>query len=92
MEIPEGVTKEDIADPQNMNNNNCASYLELLVSRSKAQLDQAISEERPVEPRIKKLWLESMTRLKQLENACGSGTLSPEDYVDMIKTQKAKDV
>jgi hypothetical protein len=39
VEIPEGVTKEDIADPQNMNNNNCASYLELMISRSKAQLD-----------------------------------------------------
>ena len=62
--IPEGVTKEDIADPQNMNNNNCASYLELLISRCKAQLDQAVAEERPSDPRIKKLWLESITRLK----------------------------
>ncbi len=75
-----------------MNNNNCASYLELMISRSKAQLDQAVAEGRPVEPRVKKLWLDCMTRLKQLENACGGGTLSPEDYADILKTQKAKDV
>ena len=56
------MTADDMRDPQNMDNNNCVSYLQLLEDRSKSQMDAAMAKgERPTQ-RIKELWMNSMKR------------------------------
>ena len=60
--MPEGVEPVDLKDPQNMNNNNCISYLELLVDRFKGQMDAAMAKgERPTS-RVKSMWMDCTKR------------------------------
>lgn len=58
MEIPEGATTLDIKDPQNMNNNNCISYLEILIPRFKGEIDAALAREERAPPRSREMWME----------------------------------
>ena len=58
MEIPEGATTLDIKDPQNMNNNNCISYLEILIPRFKVEIDAALAREERAPPRSREMWME----------------------------------
>jgi len=58
VEIPEGATTLDIKDPQNMNNNNCCSYLEILISRFKGEIDAALAREERAPPRSREMWME----------------------------------
>ena len=58
MEIPEGASTLDIKDPQNMNNNNCISYLEILIPRFKGEIDAALAREERAPPRSREMWME----------------------------------
>ena len=56
------MTAEDVKDPQNMTNNNCMSYLEILVPRFKGEIDKAIEEGSRPPARAKQLWMECQKR------------------------------
>lgn len=82
---------EDVKDPQNMANNNCVSYLEELIPKLNADIQAALKEGTRPDPKTRGLWMECTKRKHQLEMACGNGTLSPEEYVIIQKSQVEKD-
>ena len=82
---------EDIKDPLNINNFWCMSYLEKkipdLLEEQKASMAKG---ERP-DAKTKKLWQDCMRRRNDIESQCGSGEMTPEQYVEGLKKQVAKD-
>ncbi len=69
-ELPAGVTADDIKDPQNMSNNNCMSYLEILVPRFKNEMDQSIAKGERPSARSKEMWIECTKRKNTIMAAC----------------------
>lgn len=41
-----------------MNNNNCMSYLEILIPRFKGEIDAALAREERAPPRSREMWME----------------------------------
>ncbi len=74
-----------------MSNNNCVSYLELLISTFKSEIDSSIENGDRPKPRSRQLWMECQKRKTQIENACGQGAITPEEYVKIQLNQIAKD-
>lgn len=89
--VPDGMTAADVADPQNMANNNCVSYLELVIPRFKANIDEAMAKGERPNPRIRSLWMECQKRKNVIEGACGNGQMTMEEYKQIQETQLAKD-
>ncbi len=53
-----------------MSNNNCMSYLEILVPRFKSEMDQAIAKGERPSARSKEMWMECQKRKNTIMAAC----------------------
>ena len=63
-----------------MTNNNSVGYLEEMIPKFKQAIDDAIAAgERPPQ-RVRTLWMECQKRKMQIENACGQGAMTIEEY------------
>jgi hypothetical protein len=91
MAVPSDLDPEDIKNPLNINNFWCMSYLEKKIpdffEEQKASMEKG---ERP-DPVTKKLWQDCMKRKNTIEAACGSGEMTPEQYIELMKKQLDKD-
>lgn len=74
-----------------MSNNNCISYLEVLVPRFKGEMDQAISNGERPSARSKEMWMECTKRKNTIMAACGQGAMTVEDYKAACESQLVKD-
>jgi hypothetical protein len=63
-----------------MSNNNCMSYLEILVHRFKDEIDKAIANGERPPARSKELWIECNKRKNTIMAACAQEAMSPEEY------------
>ena len=82
---------EDIKDPLNINNFWCMSYIEKKIpDLFQEQQDSMAKGERP-NPATRKLWQDAMKRKGEIGAKCGSGEMTPEQYVELLKQQVDKD-
>lgn len=63
-----------------MSNNNCVSYLELLIPRFKGEMDAAIQRGERPSARSKEMWMECTKRKNTLMAACAQEAMKPEEY------------
>lgn len=68
-----------------MNNNNCISYLEILIPRFKGEIDAALAREERAPPRSREMWIECTKRLNTITAACQQGMMTMEDYKSALE-------
>ena len=82
----------DVKDPDNINNLCCMSYLEKKTEEFKANMDAALKAgKRDLMKAWQQRWIAANSKKTSIENACGSGQLTPEDYIGACQRQLVKD-
>ena len=82
----------DVKDPDNINNLCCMSYLEKKTEEFKANMDLALkSGKRDLMKAWQQRWIAANSKKTSIENACGSGQLTPDDYIGACQRQLVKD-
>ena len=89
---PDGVDAASLADPHQMDNMYCLTYLNLVTPIFDKAVKTAIANEERPDPKIRALMMECKKRKMQIENMIGQGQLSMEDYVGKLKMQQVKDM
>lgn len=79
------MTQADAANPNNIDNLNCMSVLEKKVPEFKAAVDKAIASGTRPSPQLRQMWMDANRRMMQIQAACGNGTMTPEQYVEIQK-------
>lgn len=75
----------------NINNFWCMSYIEKKIPELfQEQQDSMAKGERP-NPATRKLWQDAMRRKGEITTKCGSGEMTPEQYLEGLKKQVEKD-
>jgi hypothetical protein len=74
-----------------MTNNNCCSYLEVLVARFKSEMDQSIVKGERAPARTKEMWMECTKRLLTIQAACQQQAMTEADYKQALEQQLKKD-
>ena len=75
-----------------MTNNVCMSVLEKLIPVFNDKMQAALqSGDRTTMKHYQALWMESTKKKNAIEQACGSGAMTPEEYVGIQKRQIEKD-
>ena len=78
------MTPADVKDPDNVDNLSCMSYLEKKVEEFKNNMDAALKAgKRDLMKAWQARWIAANQKKTTIENACGNGQLSPEDYVNI---------
>jgi hypothetical protein len=89
--LPEGVTQEDIKDPDNMANMTCMTYIEKRLAEQQTKIQHCASEGIRIPP-AEKDKLMALTKQKfTLQAQVNSGKMSEEQYKDWNVRQLAKD-
>ena len=75
-----------------MANNVCMSYLEKKIPHFNDKMQAALqSGDRATMKYYQALWMESTKKKNGIEQACGNGAMTPEQYVECQKRQIEKD-
>lgn len=75
-----------------MANNVCMSYLEKVIPVFKEKMETALNKgDRTTMKHFQALWMESTKKKNAIEQACGNGAMTPEEYVAIQKRQIEKD-
>ena len=62
-----------------------------MIPKFNAEIQASMAEGTRPDPRTRSLWMECQKRKMIIEAACGNGTMTPEEYVEVQKKQVEKD-
>jgi hypothetical protein len=91
VKIPEGLTIEDVEDPQNMANNNSLAYLISMIPKFEAEMQASLAEGSPPDPRTLNFWMLCQQRIQRINTAIDDGTMTTGEYTSVQQRQIEKD-
>jgi hypothetical protein len=89
--LPEGISQNDVEDPDNMGNMTCMSYIERRLAEQQAKVQHYATEGIRLPPEEKDR-LMALTRQKgAIAGSINSGKLTEDKYKEYMQKQLAKD-
>lgn len=89
--LPDGVTEDDIKNPDNKRNLICMSYIEKRLAQQQAKIKGYTEREERIPPAERQLLMD-LTFMKGMnENSIAQGKLTEAMYGNLVNLQLAKD-